>query len=399
LRTIYLDNNATTRIAPEVADAMAECYAAGYLNPASQHGEGRRARQRLEEARDGIGRLLGARLDHTPTDRILFTSGGTESNNLAIHGLRRTHAASPSEGKEGSEGKIANELIVSSIEHPSVLAAATALQSRANTDIRLAAVDSQGKIDLNQFQSLLSPQTRAVSIMLGNNETGVLQPLEEIVKLCAEAGAPVHTDAVQAVGKVPVSFADLGVTALTATAHKFHGPRGIGVLLLRHDAKLEPIFHGGSQQLGSRPGTESVALAVGMHKALELCHADQANRQSRMEQLRNQLQATLLAQIPTLIVNSGEAPRLPHTLNVSIPGLDRQPLLLALDQSGLACSTGSACESGSSQPSHVLIAMQAAAEVIEGSIRISLSANTTVAEIEKAAEIFIKTTKRLFALQ
>lgn len=368
---------------------MAECYAAGYLNPASQHSEGRRARQRLEEARDGIGRLLGARLDRAPTDRILFTSGGTESNNLAINGLWNAQSHQQTD---------THELIVSSIEHPSVLATATALQD-ANIDVRLAPVDSQGKIDLDQFKSLLSPNTRAVSVMLGNNETGVIQPLSEIVELCNTSKIPVHTDAVQAVGKVPVSFADLGVTALTATAHKFHGPRGIGVLLLRHDAQLQPILHGGSQQLGSRPGTESVALAVGMHKALELCHANLNSRQHHMEQLRDQLQTKLSAQIPKLIVNGGEAPRLPHTLNISVPGLDRQSLLLALDQAGLACSTGSACESGSSQPSHVLIAMQSPQAVIEGSIRISLSAETTAEEIEKAADIFIATTKRLADLQ
>lgn len=388
-RPIYLDNNATTAIAPEVADAMAECYAAGYLNPASQHSEGRRARNMLEQARDGIGTILGAQLQRTPTDRIVFTSGGTEANNLAISGLR-----SKQWNPENLNGQTP-QVVVSAVEHPSVLAAAGALRG---CETKTVPVDNQGVVKLDAFSEsgdLLLSVTRCVSVMLGNNETGAIQPVRKIVEICNSHNIPIHTDAVQAVGKIPVSFSELGVAAMTATAHKFHGPRGIGVLILRHDAVLDPIMRGGSQQLGSRPGTESVALAVGMWKALELCQANIDIRSAQLQKLRDEMQSSLTAELSGLVVNSFSTNRLPHTLNVSLPGLDRQALLLALDHAGLACSTGSACESGSSQPSHVLIAMNASKEVVEGSIRISLSAQTTADEIDQATKILVQTVRRL----
>ncbi len=369
---------------PVVTAAMNECYQRTFYNPSSQHSEGRRARQQLEQARETIGIILGAQLKRTPTDRILFTSGGTESNNLAITGLYRNSEASLH----------ASPVITSAVEHPSVLAATNQLPEQRR---RIAPVNADGIVDLEALEELLTPSIRCVSLMLGNHETGAIQPVQQVAQRCNQWNIPVHTDAVQAAGKIPVNFSELGVAALSATAHKFHGPPGIGVLILRPDVAIQPLFYGGSQQLGTRPGTESVALAVGMAKALEQWQSEHVSRQHKMESLRNQLQANLLAEIPELVVNGPveNSQRLPHVLNVSFPGQDRQALLLALDLAGLACATGSACESGSSQPSHVLRAMNASPSVVNGSIRISLSSQTTAEEIEQATRILVTTANQM----
>ena len=234
------------------------------------------------------------------------------------------------------------------------------------------------------------PKPHLVSVMLGNNETGVIQPVAEIAQLCRAAGAIMHTDAVQAAGKIPVKFRALGVDALTIAAHKFHGPRGIGALLVRHDVKLEPMLFGGFQQVGLRPGTEPTALAVGMCRALELWHIEGEARTRRLTELRDRFEAKLRAAVPDLVINGESAERLPHTSNIAFLGLDRQALVMALDLAGVACSTGSACASGSSEPSPVLLAMQAPAEVISSSLRFSLGAGITAAEIDEAAARIIK---------
>ena len=262
---LYLDHNSTTPIDARVVEAMERCWREGLANPASQHFAGRRARRAIEEAREGIAEILGANVSGMQADRLIFTSGGTEANNLALLGL--TEAA--------ADG---GQVIISAIEHPSITAAAEVLQRRG-VDVQKLPVDANGVVQLGALEELLAKPTALVSVMLANNETGVLQPVAEIAQACAARGITMHTDAVQAVGKVPVHFRELGVSALTMAAHKFHGPLGIGALLLRHETQLAPQLWGGFQQSGLRPGTEPVALAVGMHKALALWKAEADSRQ------------------------------------------------------------------------------------------------------------------------
>jgi cysteine desulfurase len=231
--------------------------------------------------------------------------------------------------------------------------------------------------------------------MLANNETGVLQPVGELAKLCAEHEIPLHTDAVQVAGKLPLDFRQIGASAMTVTAHKFHGPRGIGALVVRHGVQLAPLLHGGFQQAGLRPGTEDVALAIGMFTALELCQKEASQRASRMTALRDRLEAQLLAGDPRAVVSGARAPRLPHTSNIAFVGVNRQALLMALDLAGVACSTGSACASGSSEPSPVLRAMGCDDEVVEGALRVSLGATTTAAEVDEGARRILLTVQEL----
>jgi cysteine desulfurase len=376
---IYLDHNATTPIHPAVLAEMERCYHEAHGNPASPHQEGRRARRVLEDARDAIASLLGADVTSSQADQLVFTSGGTEANNLALFGL---------------SGTAPGRVIRSAIEHPSVLGPSDQL-ARAGRQVRELRVGRDGVADLNHLREMLAEPTRLVSLMLGNNETGVLQPVQEAARLCHESGALLHTDAVQVVGKLPVHFRQLGADAMTVTAHKFHGPRGIGALLLRHGVPVEPLLFGGFQQLGIRCGTECPSLAVGFRKALDIWHAEADARSARMAQLRVRLETTLRTALPWTILNGQHAPRLPHTSNISFPGLDRQALLMALDQAGVCCSTGSACASGSSEPSHVLLAMGCDSKVVEGSLRLSLGAMTTPADVAAACECIVQVARRM----
>jgi cysteine desulfurase len=372
MRSIYLDNNATTPLRVEVAAAIAQCYAAGYANPASAHAAGRRARQVLEDAREGIARILGVDLASRQRDRLIFTSGGTEANNLAIFGLAGGAVASGPK-----------HAVISAIEHPSVVAPAEVLATRGWRLDRLG-VARDGVVHVDQFPDLLRDDTSFVSLMLGNNETGVLQPVEQAARLCAMRGVPLHTDAVQAAGKVAVDFRGLGAAAMSVSAHKFHGPPGIGALAVRHGVSLAPVLYGGFQQEGLRPGTEPVALIVGFHAALDLWHREQAAVEARLRALREKFESSLLAACPELVVNGATAPRLPHTSNVAFPGLDRQALLMALDLAGVACSTGSACASGSSEPSPTLVAMGCEKAIFEGSLRFSFGALTSDEDVDEA---------------
>ncbi len=372
MQPIYLDHNATTPLLPEVAAAMAECQAAGFANPESQHQLGRRARCMLEDAREGIAAILGVDLQYRPPDRLIFTSGGTEANNLALFGMAGAPGA-------GTSPRIA----VSSIEHPSISQAAKAL-ARRGFRIDILQVSPDGLVCIDQFESYLAERPRLVSIMAANNETGVIQPIRELAALAAAAGVPLHTDAVQAVGKISVRFRDWGVAAMSIAAHKFNGPRGVGALIVRGDASLDPILFGGFQEEGLRPGTQPVALTVGMHAALESFQREQVERTARIARLRDRLETGLVAAWPSAIVHGATAPRLPNTTCIAFPGRDRQALVMALDLAGIACSTGSACASGSSEPSPTLVAMGLADELVGSSIRFSLGATTTAGEIDEA---------------
>ena len=296
--TIYLDHNATTAVHPEVADAMAEFYGAGYANPASQHRAGRRARQVVEDAREAIGHILGAGTTGTQADRLIFTSGGTESNNLALFGLL---------------DKPPGRVIISGIEHPSVLTTAEYLGGRGY-EIQYLRVTQNGVMDVEHMRHLLNSETQLVSVMMANNETGVLQPVDQIAEICRDAGVPMHTDAVQAVGKIPVHFRQIGATALTLTAHKFHGPRGIGALLVHGRASLQPLMRGGFQQWGLRPGTENVELILGLRRALEVWQRDHQTRAVRMAALRDRFEDQLRATGIKLVVNGVGARRLQRSV-------------------------------------------------------------------------------------
>jgi cysteine desulfurase len=371
---IYLDHNSTSPLLPEAAAAMAAADTEQYANPASQHAEGRRANRALQTARDEIAELPGACVTSRHGDRLIFTSGGTEANNLALAGLGLTNLED------------ARPIIISAIEHPSIAAAADA-QARRGVPIHKLSVTSSGIVRLEHLLELLSLRPRLVSVMLANNETGVIQPIEEIVRLCAAANVPVHTDAAQAVGKLAVNSHALGVSAMTIAPHKFGGPRGIGGLILSGGAVLRPLLYGGAQQLGLRPGTESVTLALGFLAALKAWHEHRAEWSARMETLRDRFESSIRAAFPTAIVNGSEVPRLPNTSNIAFVGYDRQALLMAFDLAGLCCSTGSACSSGSSEPSPTLLAMQLPREVVNSSLRFSIGPKTTMEEIDIAVQI------------
>jgi cysteine desulfurase len=380
---IYLDNAATTPLAHEVLAAMHDCAATAFANPASQHAAGRAARRTLEDAKEEIARLLGAQVAGMRSDRLIVTSGGTESNNLLLTGLAH-----------GRMGRI----VLSAIEHPSVMEMGKVL-SRRGYDVQHARVNQQGQLDLDHFRSLIDSDTILASAMLGNNETGVIQPVAEAAEICAAAEVDFHCDATQAVGKTPVDFRALGVSAMTAAPHKFHGPRGMGVLLLREQMQLEPMLHGGFQQLGFRPGTESVMLVVGMLRALQWWQSNAAELEQLIGELRDRLEAALLDRLPDLLINGAEVPRLPHVSNLAFLGLDRQALVMALDMAGVACSTGSACASGSSEPSPTLLAMGREKAVVGSSLRFSLGAFTTAAEIDSAVERISKVVNELRSRQ
>jgi cysteine desulfurase len=376
---IYLDHNATASLDPEVLDAMRPFFlAAG--NAESRHAFGRSARRAWELAKDTVARVLGA----LPTE-VIFTSGGTEANNLAIFGLA---------GAEASPG----HLVSSPIEHPAITEPVARLEA-AGFVVDRAAIDHHGLADARSIGALLRAETRFATLMLANNETGAVQPVRELAAIAAERSIPVHTDAVQAVGRIPVHFHELGVTTLAASAHKFHGPVGIGVLLVKSGVRLGSRLFGGGQQQGRRPGTAAVPLAVGLAAALEKWHMDAERRSARWIRQRNRLESGLVAALGLLgVVRNGPAEdqaRLPQTLNLGFPGIDGDTLLMQLDLAGIAASLGSACASGSTRPSPTLMAMRVPDDRLRSSVRFSLGAATTEDEIEEAIARVIRVARSL----
>jgi cysteine desulfurase len=360
---LYLDNNATTPLLPAVWEAMRPYLTEFYGNPASAHWAGRRARQALEDAREQTAAILGA-----APDEVVFTSGATEANNLALFGLA---------------GDPPGHLLTSPIEHPCVVEPLQRLAQFGFTVERLP-VDAIGIVRVDALAERTRSETRLVTVMLANHETGAVQPVQELVQ-CLEGRALFHCDAAQAVGKLPVHFHDLGVTTLTLSAHKFHGPKGIGALLIRRDAKLRPLLWGGHQQQGRRPGTEAVPLAVGLAKALELWQGAGQARHEQVLRLRTRFLDRLRATAAPVVLNGPASGGVPHTLNLSFPGCQADALLMSLDLAGVACSTGSACSSGSLLPSPVLQAMGVPDAVLHSAMRFSFSPLLTEANVDEAA--------------
>ncbi|HWG45662.1 MAG TPA: cysteine desulfurase family protein [Gemmataceae bacterium] len=369
---IYLDNNASTPLLPAVWDAMRPYLTEVFGNPASAHSIGRRARRALEDAREAVAAHLGAH-----ADEVLFTSGATEANNLALFGLSDDPPA---------------HLLASPIEHPSVI---EPLRRLAESGFALdhLPVDVHGHIVADTLPNALLPDTRLVAVMLANHEMGAVQPIRRLTEIL-DGRALFHCDAVQAAGKIPVHFHDLSVDTLTISAHKFHGPKGVGALLVRRSVKLRPRTWGGHQQQGRRPGTEPVALAVGLACALDHACREMTDRLIHVRQLRERFLNHLRTHAAPLVLN-GPEDGIPHTLNVSFPGLKGDLLLMNLDLAGVACSTGSACSSGSLLPSPVLQAMGVPAAVLHSALRFSLSPLLTHAEIDEAAERIVTVVTRL----
>lgn len=369
---IYLDNSASTPVLPAVWEAMKPFFLDNAANPASSHRPGQKARTALEDARELIASLLDA-----GPDEVIFTSGATEANNLAIFGL----TSEP------------GHIVASPIEHPCVTEPVARLADKG-FQVDWLDVNRQGVVCMESCD--IQPQTRLVCVMLANHETGALQPVKELANLVA-ARAPFHCDAAAAAGKVPISFHDLGVTCLTISAHKFHGPKGIGALLLRRHSKLKPLFHGGHQQQGRRPGTEPVALAVGLATALNLACAEMKARQEKVCRLRQLFLDALRMSGSPMVLNGTEENSIPHIVNLSFPGCRADVLLMNLDLAGVACATGSACSSGSLLPSPVLKAMKVPEDVLHCAMRFSLSHLLTEAEVTEAARRIAELVKRLRA--
>jgi cysteine desulfurase len=377
---IYLDNNAATPLLPEVAETMREAAARFPANPSSQHRAGQAARRALEDARERIGALLGAKTSGLKADRVVFTSGGTEANNLAILGMLAGY-------KPG-------HFITSAIEHPSVLGAADELERRGWRVTRIGAEES-GMVNIDELVAAFCDDTRLVSIMAANNETGVIQPHGKIAEFCAARCIPLHIDAAHGVGKVSAIFQLWQRSMMSFAAHKFHGPVGIGALVLGHGVTISPQLFGGHQQEAVRPGTESVALAVGMKVALEAAFDEMQPRRLSVTAMRDEFETLIRDSISEAIVIGSESKRLPNTSNIAFPGIDRQAFFLALDMAGVACSTGSACASGSSKPSPVLLAMGLKRELVESALRFSFSHLNTAEETREAARRIINVHKHL----
>jgi cysteine desulfurase len=361
---IYLDNNATTMILPEVAQVMSDAWSTAFANPGSQHSFGRDARPVLENSRDTIARVL----DADPKE-VIFTSGGTESINAAVYGLTL-----------GRKGTIA----LTAGEHPATTAACERARQNGMKLLNLE-VDSSGLLKAEQFQTLPWDELKLVCVIVAHNETGVIQDLSTLSDLCEQHRVPLLIDAVQAVGKIPVSFRKLKATALAFGAHKFHGPRGIGGLLLRRGVQLPPFLEGGHQESGRRAGTEPVPLIAGMAKALGIYDSQQQQRAELCGQLRDELQNRLIERCQPAIVHGVNASRLPNTLSISFPGVDGEAMLVSLDLEGVACSLGSTCASGSAEPAPALLAMGCAPEICNSSVRFTVSSMNTMEEIGEAA--------------
>jgi cysteine desulfurase len=368
---VYLDHAATTPVREEVFEAMKPFFGPRFGNPSSTHRWGREARAALDEARERVGRCLGAR-----PDEICFTSGGTEGDNLAILGAWRALKA---------KGRRA--VVTSPIEHKAILGAVHQA-AHEGAEERILAMTSDGVVDNQSFDDLVDDAVAVCTVMWVNNEIGTIQPVPQLAAKAKERGALFHTDAVQAFGKIPIDAQKQQYDFLTISGHKFGAPKGIGALFIRRGTSLEPLMHGGTQDRGRRPGTENVAEAVGLARAAELALAECEAHCARLRNLRDKLEAGILAKIPDAVIHGRGAERAPHIVNISVPGTDSESLLMALDLRGIAASGGSACQSGSISPSHVLAALGVRPDLASAAVRMSLGSLTTDHSIDRVIEVF-----------
>jgi cysteine desulfurase len=362
---IYLDNNATTRCDPAVVEAMLPYFTEQFGNPSSMHSFGNRVGQAIKEARIRIQNLLGAEHD----SEIVFTSCGTESDSTAILSALK---AQPER----------NQIITTVVEHAAILALCDHLEKEGYVVHRLK-VDRRGRLDLDEYRSLLSPRVAVVSVMWANNESGTLFPVEAMAELAHNAGVMFHTDAVQAVGKLPIDLRSTKIDMLSLSGHKLHAPKGVGVLYLRRGVRFRPLLRGGHQERGRRAGTENTTSIVGLGKAAELALSHMAFENTEVKRLRDKLEAGILAKVPRAFVTGDPANRLPNTSNIAFEFVEGEGILMLLNKLGIAASSGSACTSGSLEPSHVMRAMGIPYTAAHGTIRFSLSRDNTEAEIDR----------------
>ncbi|CAK7057374.1 MAG: Cysteine desulfurase NifS [Desulfovibrio sp.] len=373
---IYLDNNATTAVAPEVLEAMLPYLRDQYGNPSSMYAFGGRAHKAVDAAREQVAALLNC-----SPEEIVFTACGTESDSTAILGA---FEARPEK----------RHFITSKVEHSAVIAMGEYLERKGYRVTRIG-VDGKGRLDLAELESAITPDTGVLSLMYANNETGTVFPIPEVAALAKAKGIPFHVDAVQAVGKIPLDLAALPVDYLALSGHKLHAPKGVGVLYVRRGAPFRPFLRGGHQENGRRAGTENVASIVGLGAACTLAASHIADENTRVRALRDTLETGLLAAIPEARINGDVENRLPNTTNISFKYVEGEAILLLLDQEGICASSGSACTSGSLEPSHVLRAMDVPFTYAHGSVRLSLSRYTTEAEVRKALEAVPRVITRL----
>lgn len=367
---VYLDNNATTRTDPEVVQAMLPYFTEQFGNASSMHAFGAEVGSALANARKQLQTLLGAAFDH----EIVYMSSGTEADNSAILSALETQT-----GRD--------EIITSAVEHPAVLSMVAHLEKTRGITAHIIGVDSRGRLDMEAYAKALGPKTAIVSIMWANNETGTIFPVERLAQLAHEAGALFHTDAVQAVGKIPMNLAESEIDMLSLSGHKLHGPKGIGALYVRKGVRFRPLVRGGHQERGRRAGTENAPGIIGLGKAAELALAHMEDEQTRVADLRDRLEKGLLQRIGNSFVTGDPDHRLPNTANVAFEYIEGEAILLLMNRDGIAASSGSACTSGSLEPSHVLRAMNVPYTAAHGAIRFSFSRENSDADVDRVLEV------------
>ncbi len=370
MATVYLDNNATTRVDGKVVAAMLPFFTELFGNPSSTHEYGASVAPAMKAARQKAQALLGAAFDH----EIVYTSGGTESDATAILSALETLPDR-------------REIVTSAVEHPAILNLCQHLEKTGRAKVHFIGVDAGGSLDIQAFHAALSERTALCTIQWANNETGVIFPVEDLAEAAKSVGALFHTDAVQAVGKIKLALKDTAIDMLSLSGHKLHGPKGIGALFVRKGVRVHPLFRGGKQERGRRAGTENIPGIIGLGVAAEICLETFDADIARIESLRAKLEDGLLTRIPLCRINGGTEKRLPNTCNIAFDYAEGEAILHHLDRAGVAASSGSACASGSMEPSHVLRAMQVPPIALQGAIRFSLSRETTDAQISRVLEI------------
>jgi len=377
MKRIYLDHNATTPLHPEILETILPYYKEAFGNPSTIYSFGQETRKATDEAREKVANLIGA-----SPEEIIFTSGGTEADNVALKGVA---AALERKGKH---------IIASSIEHHAVLSTLKYLEKRG-CKVSFLPVDEHGWLDPRKIEEAITSQTVLISVMHGNNEVGTIEPISEIGEIAQKSGIYLHTDAVQTIGKIKVNVDDLKVDLLSLSAHKFYGPKGVGALYVRKGTRIHPLIHGGYQERRRRAGTENVAGIVGLGKAAEIASKEMVQQSRRESNLRDKLEKMIKENINHCRLNGHPTRRLPNTLNVSFEFIEGESLILYLDLKGIAASTGSACTSGSLEPSHVLMAMGVPPEIAQGSIRFSLGRDNQKEDIDYTVEKLVEIVARL----